>query len=358
MYKLIGTVLLLIVVAATYLVVWPVPIEPRVWQAQPPQTLRATGSLAGIRRLAEQIGVGPEGIAVDAQGRLYAGFEDGRVLRFDADGGNTEQLADTGGRPLGLSVGSKDLLVADAIRGLLQVQADGRVVVLSREAEGQAFGFVDDVDQSDADPGIYFSDASTRYGIHDYMIDLLEHGDTGRLLRYNPGTGRTEVLMRGLHFANGVALGPNADYVLVAETAEYRIWRYWLKGERAGTREIFADRLPGFPDNLSFNGRDRFWVALVVPRDPRLDEMAGRPLLRKMVYRVPEFLRPGPRLKSWVLGLDLDGKVVASLEHEGPSPKPYGPITSVEQRGDTLYFGSLTDSALGRISLPGLGAAP
>lgn len=351
MFKVLGSMLLLIVAAATYLLIWPVPIEPGVWTPQPPRYLQPSGSLAGVQRLAEQIGVGPEGVAVDAQGRLYAGFEDGRVLRFDANGAATEQLADTGGRPLGLSVGGKELLVADAIRGLLQVHPDGRVVVLSREAEGQPFGFVDDVDQSEADPGIYFSDASTRFGVHDYMSDLLEHGNTGRLLRYDPGSGQTQVLMRGLHFANGVAIGPDAQYVLVAETAEYRIWRYWLKGERAGQQELFAEGLPGFPDNLSFNGRDRFWVAIAAPRNPQLDAMAARPLLRKLVFRLPEFLHPRPVLKSWVLGFDLQGRLVENLQYEGGAGKAYGPITSVEQRGEQLYLGSLTDTAIGRIAL-------
>src|SRR3546814_15291292 len=66
-------------------------------------------------------------------------------------------------------------------------------------------------------------------------------------------SGQTKTLMQGLHFANGVAVGPGASYLLVSETNEYRIWRYWLKGVRAGQQEIFADNLPGFPDNLSID---------------------------------------------------------------------------------------------------------
>ena len=37
-----------------------------------------------------------------------------------------------------------------------------------------------------------------------------------------------------LLFANGVAVGPDDAYVLVNETAAYRVMRYWLKGEKAG----------------------------------------------------------------------------------------------------------------------------
>ncbi|WP_028081992.1 SMP-30/gluconolactonase/LRE family protein [Solimonas soli] len=354
------SVLLLLAGLAAYLVLWPVPIAPRAWQAPeaPPETAYpANDRLRGIERLADGVGRGPEGIAVDAQGRLYAGYDDGRVMRFDADGGNAERLADTGGRPLGVSVGSKGVFVADADRGLLQIVPGGVVRVLGTAAEGQPFRFTDDVDQSDADPALYFTDASARFGIDGLMADMLEHGDSGRVLRYDPGTGTTTTLMRGLHFANGIALGPDAAYLLVSETAEYRIWRYWLKGEKAGRKEIFIDDLPGFPDNLSIDPHERVWLALYAPRDRTLDAMSGRPALRKLAYRLPALLRPRPVLRSWVLLIDRDGHIVRDLQYRGDpadqrAPRPYGPITSVEALGPTLYFGSLSDTALGRMQLP------
>ena len=33
----------------------------------------------------------------------------------------------------------------------------------------------------------------------------------------------------------------------------YRIQKYWLCGDKAGTAEIFIENLPGFPDNVSSN---------------------------------------------------------------------------------------------------------
>src|SRR3546814_5485896 len=77
-----------------------------------------------------------------------------------------------------------------------------------------------------------------------------------------------------------------ASYLLVSETNEYRIWRYWLKGVRAGQQEIFADNLPGFPDNLSIDD-GHVWQALYAPRNAALDAIADRPTLRKLAYRLP-----------------------------------------------------------------------
>lgn len=357
--KRLGILLVIVALIAAYLLLWPVPFEPVVWKPVAAPSAEAYpdhGQLRNIERLADGIGIGPEGIAIDHKGQIYAGYADGRVMRFDGDGGDPVLLANTGGRPLGISVGDKGVFVADARRGLLQIKDDGSVMVLSTGADGQPFRFVDDVAQSPVDPYLYFTDASARFGIDDLMADVLEHGDSGRLLRYDPATGETKTLMRGLHFANGVVVGPGASYLLVSETNEYRIWRYWLKGVKAGQQEIFVDNLPGFPDNLSISG-DHVWQALYAPRKPALDTLADRPKLRKLAYRLPKFLQPKPVLHSWVLSFDFNGKLVRDLQYGGdPSdadaPKPYGPITSVRQVGDTLYFGSLSDAAIGRLALP------
>ena len=44
-----------------------------------------------------------------------------------------------------------------------------------------------------------------------------------RLIKYDPASNRTEVLIKGLFFANGVQLSRKEDYVLVAETGMARI---------------------------------------------------------------------------------------------------------------------------------------
>lgn len=348
--RLLGYFVVPLAAIVAYLLFWPVPIEPRAWTPPPVASAQHpyNEALKTIERLAEGVGRGPEGIAVDAAGRIYTGFDDGRVMSFDRDGRGGQLLANTGGRPLGLGFDPHgSLLVADADRGLLRIERDGGVRVLSTEAEGLPFKLVDDVDSVRAGSKVYFTDASSRFGLHDTMSDILEHGANGRLLEYDVDTGQTRVLLRGLHFANGVAVGPDDAYVLVNETSAYRIRRYWLKGEQAGTSDIFADNLPGFPDNLSYNGAGRFWVALYAPRQPMLDRMLPKPYLRKLAYRLPDFLQPQPAMHAWVLGFSPDGRLVADLQYRGEGV--YAPITSVEQSGETLYFGSLSAPAIGRM---------
>ena len=248
MKKLSGIIVLLLAGAALYLALKTSPIDPLAWDA--PAAPQMTGVLEPNDTLmkAELLGQGqlhgPEDTAVDSQGRVYAGLADGRVVRLEASG-KVETFVDTGGRPLGMDFDAAgNLILADAWKGLLRIDPQGKVETLATEADGVPFAFTDDLDIA-SDGRIYFSDASSKFHQPDYILDLLEARPHGRLLRYDPSTGKTEVLLKDLYFANGVALSANEDFVLVNETYRYRITRYWLKGEKAGQHEVFIDNLPG-----------------------------------------------------------------------------------------------------------------
>ena len=345
---------LFVVALAVYLTFWPVPIDPVAWTPGVPPALEGilapNTALAALERIELPDGRGPEDVAVDSLGRIYGGLADGRIVRLRPDGTQPEVWADTGGRPLGLDFDAAgNLLVADARRGLLSLAPDGRLTVLATAADGVPFRFTDDVDVA-ADGTVYFSDASHKFSIDEYVLDLLENRPNGRLLAYDPATGRTRVLLDDLHFANGVAVSPVQRFVLVNETARYRIRRYWLAGPQAGTADVFVDNLPAFPDGLSTDPAGGFWVALVSPRNPLVDQFAGWPALRKILLRLPAFLRPAPQRYAFVLGLDADGRIVHNLQD--PEATRLATISSVERYGDHLYFGSLEEPALGRLSVP------
>ena len=123
--------------------------------------------------------------------------------------------------------------------------------------------------------------------------------------------------------------------------------RVWLNKEaREGPNsvghpnsEIFIDNLPGFPDGLSSNGKDTFWLALVTPRDKLLDQLLPHPFLRKVVARLPKVLQPAPKRYSFVLGLDPNGRVLE--KSPGRSPDCYAEIANAIERNGAPYFGSI-----------------
>ncbi|PHU03292.1 hypothetical protein BC332_28543 [Capsicum chinense] len=80
--------------------------------------------------------------------------------------------------------------------------------------------------------------------------------------KYDKSTKEVTVLLRGLAFANGVALSKDKSIVLVAENSTSRIVRYWLKGPRAGQYYTSID-LTGYSDNIERNSKGEFWVACI-----------------------------------------------------------------------------------------------
>ena len=280
---------------------------------------------------------GPEDIAYDGSQYFYTGLEDGRILRFTSDH-NSEEFVNTGGRPLGMQFDADgNLIVADAVKGLLSINSNAEIKVLTDSVAGVKMLFVDDLDIAD-DGTIWFSDASQRFGFENTMLDFIEASMTGRLLSYSPQTKQTTVHIDNLFFANGVALGLNEEFVLVNETGTGRIHRYWLKGNKANTQDLFVEALPGNPDNISFNGSDTFWVAMPSKKDPKIDDLASKPWIRTLIAGLPLSAIKTEHDQAFILGLDLNGKVKYNLQSDSHR---FRSVTSVNQYGNTLYVGSL-----------------
>lgn len=383
-FVLIG-VGVLIAVAVGYVLAWPVRIEPVVVTVGPNPGFNGpfapNEALRSVRFLGEAMGTGPEDVWVK-DGYAYTGMEDGRIVRLRIDGqtpsgpapiqpvvpGGTpaatpgvgvETVANTNGRPLGLMHDPfGNIVVADAKRGLVAVTPSGQIVVVADRYENRPLRFVDDLDIA-KDGMIYFSDASERYGIEDVPVEFLEGQATGRLFSFDPRSGQLQPRVTGLAFANGVALGPDEEYVLVNETAGHRITRYWLKGPKTGTRDIFIENLPGYPDNLSFNGRNLFWVALVGPRNKALEDQAGSPFMRRVIFRLQSIgLMPPTAADPYgcVVAIDLDGKIVATLQD--PGGRVIHTITSVNERDGLLYLGGLATDRIATVPVPPALLAP
>ena len=291
---------------------------------------------------------GPEEVALDSRGRIYTGTRDGKIMRLWPDG-KLEIFAETKGRPLGIQLDkNENLIVCDSYEGLLSIDPKGNIKVLASSAEGVPFKFTNALDIS-SDGTIYFTDASFKYGQNVYLYDILESKPHGRFMAYHPASGKTEVILKNLYFANGVALSQQEDFVLINETSRYRIVRYWLKGPKAGTHEIFIDNLPGFPDNISGNGKGTFWLALFTVRNKAADMLHRFPFLKAQLTKLPKIFWPKPRPYGLVLALDEHGIIVLSL-HDSTG-KHLKEITSAREYGGFLYLGSLNNDRIGKYKL-------
>ncbi|KAL0408669.1 UNVERIFIED_CONTAM: protein STRICTOSIDINE SYNTHASE-LIKE 10 [Sesamum radiatum] len=188
---------------------------------------------------------------------------------YDGIDRNDLKLTATCGRALGMEFYHKtgELYLVDAVYGLMVVGSGGGLATqLASGKDGERF---DEADALDIDPNtgeIYIADLGTLlYKTNNLREILLSEERTGRLLKYDPKTKKLTVLLKGLELAAGVAVSKDGSFVLVGEYIACRITRYWLKGPKANTSEIFVE-LPGNPDNIKKTKSGDFWVAVNIQR--------------------------------------------------------------------------------------------
>jgi ribose transport system permease protein len=304
---------------------------------------------------------GPEDVILDRNDHLYTVNRNGSIIRFLAP--NYEQrdeFARIGGRPLGMAIDrDENLIVCVAGMGVYGVKPDRTVFRVTDETNRTWYRFKDDsrlwlADDLDIAPDgkIYFSDATTRYDLSDWALDGFEGRGNGRLVCHDPATGKTHTVLANLAFPNGVCVSHDGRAVLWVSTWLCRIYRYWIAGEKAGTVEILADNLPGYPDNINRASDGRYWLALVGLRSPVYDLAMADPAFRlRMVKQIPpdEWLCPGINF-GCIIKFDDSGTVHESLWDPGGISHPT--ITSMREHKGYLYIGGLENNRIGRLRLP------
>ncbi len=372
--KILMGFILFFVSLIAYLLLWPVPAQPVVWQKPLPAPYvgdhAVNTKLANLQSIATGSEIGPEHLAVGPDGKLYAAMASGNVLRMQPDGSAQEVFVNTQGRVLGFDFDAQgNLIAADAMRGLLSIAPNGSITVLVSEVKGDPIRYADAVVVAKSGK-MYLSDATTRFAPKDWggtfeasVLDILEQSSTGRIIEYDPATKTTRIVATGLSFANGVALSANERHIYVAETGKYRIWRIEVNAVDldvrqtsglSGATHIVLPNLPGYPDNLmrglpTADGKPKLWVGLAKPRSQVVDGMAEKPLLRSITLRLPRFLWPIPPRYGHVIAFTEDGTIVQDLQDP---TGVYPETTSVLETKERLYIQSLHAKNIGWMKRP------
>ncbi|XP_072971668.1 protein STRICTOSIDINE SYNTHASE-LIKE 4-like isoform X2 [Typha angustifolia] len=303
--------------------------------------------LQGVDKLGEGILEGPEDVSVDSEGTLYTATRDGWIRRMHPNGSWEEWKLLGGAALLGISVSAPGyLLICDADK----VGEEG-VTTLATEADGIKFRLTDDVVEA-SDGSVYFTDGSSKFGLHDWILDLLEAKPHGRLLKYDPFTGKTCALLDALYFANGVALSQGEDFLVVCETWRFRCLKYWLKGDQQGEVEVFIDNLPGGPDNINLAPDGSFWIALLQLRSTRLDLIYRSSIAKRIIASFPTLLAISkPTVKgAMVIKVATDGRITQMLDDSSGRVMSF--VTSAMEFRGNLYLGNLAMDFIGKVALP------
>ncbi|KAH7855451.1 hypothetical protein Vadar_025019 [Vaccinium darrowii] len=289
--------------------------------------------------------VGPESLAFDPQGGgPYTGVSDGRIIKWMENERRWIDFAVTSpqrdgcegsdveheqiwehicGRPLGLRFDGRtgNLYIADAYMGLLVVGPEGGLATqVATQAQGTPFGFTNGLDIDERSGVVYFSDSSSRFQRRNHISVIVSGDKTGRLMKYDPQSKETTVLLQNLTFPNGVSLSKDGDFILVADTTNCRILKLWLEpSSKSGVVEVCA-RLPGFPDNIKRNPKGEFWVGIHAKRGEFLKWVLSFPLLGNALVKLPfDITRVYSYFARWggnglAVRLSGDGDVLEVLE--------------------------------------------
>ena len=337
-----------------------------------PAALACTATTDGPYRLNNKlrevtlIGLGrieaPEDVILDRNDHLYAGSRHGDIIKFFApDYQRMEVFAHIGGQPLGLAFDRDDNLnVCIGGMGLYRI-TPGKVVQRVTDETNRSWHSInddsrlrlaDDLDIAD-DGRIFFSEATTRYEMHEWPVDGLEARGNGRIVCYDPRDGSTRTVLRNLRFPNGIAIASDKQSILFAETWGCCIKRYWFDGPKSGRVEMVLDNLPGYPDNINLASDGNYWLALVGMRGPAYDLALRLPGFRKrMAARVAldEWLFPNINT-GCVLKFSETGQVLETLWDLGGENHPM--ITSMREHRGHLYLGGILNNRIGRYKLEG-----
>jgi sugar lactone lactonase YvrE len=332
---------------------------PELWTDLPPRPalegpLAVNDHLTRARITGEDRLDSAEDIAPGMDGHLYTGTIDGGIWRMavdrDGDARRIQRVATVEGRPLGLDAYSKHILIAAvAEQGVMAVNTrTGRSWVLTDRHDGNLIFFPDALSVA-TDGTIYFSEASTRY-YPGFPNDFLDGRPSGRLLRYEPATGRTSVVADGLYFANGVQVDPDETYALVAESFRTRLTRVWLKGARRGTTEQYGPWLINAPDNIRMDGGGRVWIGGSELRDDQMDAALSDVDIRRALAALPPDQQDTVRRPyGFAQVLDRRGRPIFSF-HD--TTGRFFSVSSVLPHDRTVTFGSARDRGVAQIPMP------
>ena len=318
--------------------------------------------LAGVELIGKGEIEGPEDVILDRDDNLYCGTRHGDIVRFfGPDHRKSEVFAHIGGHPLGMAFDREgNLVVCDGGMGLYMVTPEREVRVVTDETNRSPWSITDDsrlrlADDLDIAPDgrIFFSEATTRYEMHEWPVDGHESRPNGRIICYDPRTGRTRTILPSLKFPNGICMTGDGQSFLFAETYGCRVCRYWFDGPKAGTVETVIPNLPGFPDNINRASDGNFWLALVGMRGPAHDLALRMPDFRKRMSRdiaIDEWMVSNLNT-GCVVKFNLAGEVLESLWDLGGENHPM--ITSMREHRGHLYLGGISNNRIGKFRIPG-----
>ena len=170
----------------------------------------------------------PEDVILDRHDNLYAGSRHGDIIRFFApdyerDGGlrpyrrHSRSAWPSTATTISMSASAAWASIASRPSARSRRRPTRPTAACYSVNDDSRLRLADDLDITD-DGRIFFSEATVRYEMHEWPVDGLEARGNGRIICYDPNTGTTRTVLRGLKFPNGICIASDGQSILFAET--------------------------------------------------------------------------------------------------------------------------------------------
>jgi hypothetical protein len=301
-----------------------------------------------------------------------------------------------GGRWVEVTRVDGDVTAIAAAPGRLAIAIGGSRVSVREDAAGRELARLDMIDGRPAlainalafegADALVLSDGSARRRPDEWCRDLMEHGDSGRVIRWRfdkgggkgNANGATEPIASGQRHAFGVL--PLGDAVVHSESWRHRL----VVTDARGAKTLLAE-LPGYPSRMVAASDGGLWLSCFVCRTQlvefvlredayrrrMLDEIDPRYWIAPALSSGRNFLEPlqgagvktmgvlkpwaPPRSYGLVLKVTRDGRIAASA-HSQVDGQHHG-VTAIAEFGGALMVASKGRGRLLRVALPLAGAS-
>jgi sugar lactone lactonase YvrE len=267
------------------------------------------GAAVALGRIA--LGIrGPEGVAVDRDGAIYGGGNDGIVRRISPDGELTPFATVGDGQLGGLAFDRDDnLFVCDGFNGrVMRVNRRGQVTVFAEWA-GTTRLFVPNFPAFDPGGDLWVSNSFDRpLSQLDLAAEQATPRPLGSLVRLAPN-GRGEVVISDMYMPNGLAVDPAQEWLYVLQTTRQECVRVRL-GAADPAVEPYGGSLGGGPDGMAFAVDGALFIT--IPDARRLMMLEPDGTLGTVASDPEGALMPFPTNCAFA-GEDSDELVVATM---------------------------------------------
>ncbi len=340
LYKTVFDIILYTLIVCLVLALLPnhlftnFPMEPIGYESDRiPETLSDWNNLLAQRSdlLLNGLIVGPESMA-EKNEFIYTGLADGRLVEIDKNSLKIRDITRFGtkndcsicfvlifiliilksnfylvpnvfwrltecGRPLGLRF-HKDqyLYVLDAFEGLFRINSTtGQKEFIDFDIEDKLKGIYNDFVFDPILNVVYITVSSTKWHLDRVPYSILDYEDSGHVFALDLNTKKTLQLRTGFRFTNGIEITKDNKYLLISETVMFKIHKISLQNVHKAIKqiadnemEVFAEDLPGEPDNIRLDPNGDVWVGIFLVRNEGKtlrDYLSNWPFLRKAFSR-------------------------------------------------------------------------